>query len=146
MPINDNWFEIERLHRAAADGDIAEMARLAAAGYGLDVFDEFGFTPLHYAVEGKHCEAAEWLLQQGARVNANDEAMIGETPLALAVQGDCLKIVELLLVHGADPDVSGWMMNTARLRAGRRDDATGKEIFALIQRCRPGIQALFNPM
>ena len=57
-----------------------------AADDRLDVFDDLGRTPLHYAVEGEHYRAAEWLLQQGANVNANDEASIGETPLALAVQ------------------------------------------------------------
>ena len=79
----DDWFEAERLHRAANEGDIAEMARLVASGYDVNLFDDLSRTPLHYAVEGEHYKAAEWLLKNGAAVNANEEELIGETPLCL---------------------------------------------------------------
>lgn len=135
---DDDWFERERLHRAAADGDQEELRRLVAAGgHPLDAFDDLGRTPLHYAVEGEHYRAADWLIQQGASVNAHDEATIGETPLSLAVQRDCPEMVELLLAHGADPDITGWMGNTARMRAQRRKDDDGKAIAALVQRYQP---------
>lgn len=135
---DDDWFERERLHRAAADGDQEELRRLVAAGdHGLNAFDELGRTPLHYAVEGEHYRAAEWLIQQGANVNAHDEATIGEAPLSLAVRRDYPQMVELLLAHGADPDITGWMGNTARMRAQRRKDEDGKAIAALVQRSQP---------
>jgi ankyrin repeat protein len=134
---DDNWFENERLHRASAEGDLVEMRRLLACGYKLDVFDDLGHTPLHCAVAGEHYKAAEWLLQEGANVDAHDEAKIGETPLGLAVRGEYPQIVELLLKSGANPDITGWMAHTARSRAARRKDADGKEIAALIQRYRP---------
>jgi ankyrin repeat protein len=51
---SDDWFEAERLHRAAADGDVAQMESLVAAGSDINVFDELSRTPLHYAVEGEH--------------------------------------------------------------------------------------------
>lgn len=137
MPIDENWFENERLHRAAADGDLEEMRNLVAAGYRLDIFDDLGYAPLHYAVKGEHYKAAEWLIQQGASVNANDEATIGETPLALAVTRDYPEMAELLLRNGADPDITGWMANTARSRAERRKDEDGKKIASLIQQYRP---------
>lgn len=132
---DDDWFERERLHRAAADGDQEELrGMLAAGGHALDAFDDLGRTPLHCAVESGHYRAAEWLIQQGASVNAHDEATIGETPLSLAVQSDYPEMVELLLAHGADPDITGWMGNTARMRAQRRKDGDGKAIAALVQR------------
>ena len=137
MPIDENWFENERLHRAAAEGDLQEMRRLLDVGYQLDRFDDLGRAPLHYAVEGEHYKAAKWLIEQGAKVNANDEATIGETPLALAVQRDYPEMVELLLAHDADPDITGWMANTARMRASRRTDDDGKKIASLIQKFRP---------
>jgi ankyrin repeat protein len=135
---DEDWFERERLHRAAAHGDQEEMRRLVAAGgHELDAFDDLGRTPLHYAVEGEHYRVAEWLIQQGANVNSHDEATIGETPLALAVQRDYPEMVELLLAHGADPDITGWMGNTARMRAQRRKDDDGKAIAVLVQRYQP---------
>jgi len=137
MPIDENWFENKRLHRAAAEGDLQEMNRLLEVGYLLDRFDDLGRTPLHYAVEGEHYKAAKFLIDQGAKVNANDEATIGETPLALAVQRDYPEMVELLLANDADPDITGWMANTARMRASRRKDDDGKKIASLIQKYRP---------
>lgn len=132
------WFERERLHRAAAEGNHDEMRRLVAVGgHALTTFDDLGRTPLHYAVEGEHYLAAEWLIQQGAVVNAHDEPTIGETPLCLAVRRDHPEMVELLLANGADPDITGWMGNTARQRAERRQDEDGRAIAALLQRYRP---------
>jgi hypothetical protein len=46
-------------------------------------------------------------------------------------------MVELLLRHGANPDISGWMGFTARVRAQRRTDEDGKEISAVIERLFP---------
>ena len=134
----DGWYERERPHRAAAEGNLDELRRLlAAGGQALGAFDDLGRTPLHYAVEGEHYRVAQWLIQQGAMVNAHDEPTIGETPLALAVRRDYPEMVELLLAHGADPDITGWMGNTARMRAQRRTDEDGKAIAALVQRYRP---------
>ena len=137
MPIEDDWFERERLHRAAADGDMTEVAKLIAAGAAVNDFDDLCMTPLHYAVQGEHYKLAHWLLEHGASVNANDEKNIGETPLCLAAQGNYPEMVELLLVHGADPDINGWVGLTARIRAQRRTDDEGKQIAAIIERFRP---------
>ena len=125
---DDNWFENERLHRAAAEGDLVEMRRLLACGYKLDVFDDLGHTPLHCAVKGEHYKAAEWLLREGANVDAHDEAKIGETPLGLAARGEYPQIVELLLKSGANPDITGWMAHTARSRAARIASSTSTSI------------------
>jgi ankyrin repeat protein len=137
MPIREDWFEFERLHRAAAEGDLAEMRRLVATGYALDAFDDMNQTPLHYAAEGEHYKAAEWLLDQGASVNAHDEEQIGETPLCLAVRRDYPEMVELFLRRGADPDIRGWMGLTARIRAHERKDEDGHKIACLIESYRP---------
>lgn len=133
----EDFFEIERLHRAAAEGDIQEMQHLVECGYSLEFFDDLGRAPLHYAVEGRHYKAVEWLITAGANVNSNDEEHIGETPLCYAVQSAYPELVELLLRNGADPDITGWMANTARIRAAKRKDDEGKEISALLERYRP---------
>ncbi|MBS0370118.1 MAG: ankyrin repeat domain-containing protein [Proteobacteria bacterium] len=132
-----DFFEVERLHRAAAEGDIQEMQRLVECGYSLEFFDDLGRAPLHYAVEGQHYKAVEWLITAGANVNSNDEEHIGETPLCYAVQSGYPDLVELLLRNGADPDITGWMANTARIRAAKRKDDEGKKISALLERYKP---------
>lgn len=130
MPAYDpeELYEAERLHRAANDGDTTEIERLISSGYDVNLFDEIGRTPLHYAVANGQYEAVRVLLRHNASVDANDETTIGDTPLALAVEGEHLELVVLLLGAGANPDIEGWMGLTARERACRRGDALGKEI------------------
>lgn len=133
----EDFFEVERLHRAAEDGDIEEMQRLISCGHSLELFDYLGRAPLHCAVEGHHHKAVEWLIAAGANINSNDEQHIGETPLCYAAKTDHPELVELLLRKGADPDIPGWMGNTARTRASKRKDDTGKKISELIERYKP---------
>jgi ankyrin repeat protein len=130
----DDWFEVERLHRAARDGDVKEMERLVAAHYDVNLFDDLSRAPLHYAVEGEHYKAAEWLLNHGACVNRYEDEKIGETALCFAVQQDYPEMVELLMKHGADPDIPGWMGQTARYRAYKRKDEDGKKICSILER------------
>lgn len=138
MPsLRDEWFEAEKLHRAAQSGDVQEMSSLVEAGFKVNEFDDLSRTPLHYAVEGEHYKAAQWLLEHGAEVNANEEELIGETALCLAAQQDYPEMVELLLKHGANPDIPGWMQLTARVRAHQRRDDDGRKILELIEHYRP---------
>ena len=134
---HDDWFEAERLHRAAEDGDLQEIERLIVSGYDVNLFDDMGHTPLHRAVLGRQYNVVQQLLRQGANVNANDETTIGETPLGLAVQGEDSGLVCLLLASGADPDITGWMGLTARDRADRRTDTEGREISKALASCSP---------
>jgi len=137
LDLDDDWFEQERLHSAAAEGDIAEMQRLVAAGYDLHKFDDLQYTRLHHAVPEDRYKAAEWLIEAGTDIDIHNPELIGDTPLGLAVRRDYPEMVELLLRHGADPDIKGWMANTARSRADRRKDDEGRQIAALIRGFRP---------
>ena len=133
----EDWFAQEQLHRAAQEGNLKEMRRLLDAGCAPQLFDELSYTPLHHAVAGEHYRAVALLLAAGVPVDLHEADKIGETPLSLAVQGDYAEMVELLLRHGADPDIPGWAGWTARLRARKRKDDTGKHIAALLQRHAP---------
>lgn len=134
---DDDWFERERLHRAAADGELAEVERLVNGGAPIDVFNEISFTPLHCAVEGMHYNVAQFLLARGANVNANESERAGDTPLAVAARGQYPELAELLLKYGADPDVAGWMAITPRHRAQRRADDSGRKLLALMEQYSP---------
>jgi ankyrin repeat protein len=137
MPLREDWFEAERLHRAAEEGDLVAIEALVATGCDLALFDDLGHTPLHRAVACEHYKAAKLLLSRGANVNANDDQRAGETPLGLAVQRNYPEMVQLLLEHGADPDTWGWMGLTPRIRAQQRTDEDGRKIFALVERFKP---------
>jgi uncharacterized protein len=87
------------LFAAAARGDAAEIARLAAAGASPDVRDDRGRTPLHVATYGAKHDAMRALVRAGANANAleNDRydivtiaAVANDLPtLALALELGC---------------------------------------------------------
>lgn len=134
----DDWFEGERLHFAAQDGDFDEVRRLVSDGADVNVFDSLGKTPLHYAVEREWLEIAQYLIEQGADVNARHESSIGNTPLG-EVAGTCsLRIAKLLVEAGADPAIPGWMQLTALHRARERKRGDGPMVYDLLVRASRG--------
>lgn len=68
----------------------------------LDVRDEQGGGPLHYAASFGLYNAAGRLIRRGAQLDLTDNT--GMRPLAYAVYGKHLKLVDLLLASGAAPD------------------------------------------
>ena len=119
---NDDWFDRERLHRAAEEGDLPEVERLVSMGSAFERFDDISFTPLHYAVRGEQYKVAQLLLSKGADVNAHESEKAGDTPLAEATRGKCPEMVELLLKNGADPDVPAASAGRRDIRRAHDDD------------------------
>jgi ankyrin repeat protein len=91
MPSNDDWYEQERLHRAADEGDLLEMKKLVSIGLDVNLFDDLARTPLHYAVQAGHYKAAQWLLDNKAGVNANDEKKSAKHLCVLRCRATILK-------------------------------------------------------
>ncbi|MCP3686170.1 MAG: ankyrin repeat domain-containing protein [bacterium] len=107
-----------------AIGSPAHLRILLRAGFDPNHQNEFGKTPLYYAVQFKYHESARVLLANGADVNHkyqledNSEyeyscigiTQWGRTPLMHAAQHSDLKMVQLLLDSGANiktKDVNG---------------------------------------
>lgn len=101
----DGWFAEERLHRAAAEGDLERARGLIREGAPLDAFDAIGYAPLHHAVRNGRFEMVRLLLDAGADLNARDAGAGGITPLAVAAAHAAPRMVEFLLQFGADPQV-----------------------------------------
>lgn len=126
------WIDPEPVHSAAMDGDVGQISELVRQGFPVDAFDELGNTPLHYAVENGHYDAAELLIRLGADVNAHDEASIGNTPLR-EIAGNCsLRMAKLLIDAGADPTIPGWMQLTALHIAKQRKRGDGPAVYRLL--------------
>jgi ankyrin repeat protein len=97
--------EPSSLADAALWGDTARVQELIEAGEDFDTRDNFGATPLLYALFRDHMEAARLLIDAGADPNVTERSALpfgGFTALLLvAGQGD-LRMVDRLIEAGAD--------------------------------------------
>ena len=89
------------LHAAAANGDSAEIARLAAAGNDINARDGHARTPLQIAAFRRHHAAARTLLRLGADVNALERQRYDVITIA-AVQND-VEMLKIALSGGGNP-------------------------------------------
>ena len=64
------------------------------------IFNQPGWTPLHYAATTGQTEIVAYLIEQGAQVNALSES--NTTPLMMAVRSGNIETVSVLLKNGAD--------------------------------------------
>ncbi|KAI2484608.1 Ankyrin repeat protein [Pyrenophora tritici-repentis] len=113
-PIRDEWWKVyweqEKnggsppsftiLHLAAYFGNVP-WAKLLISKHArlISRKDNYGRTPLPWAVDQGHQEMVELLLDHGARVNFKDRSML--TALHIAITGQHKGVVSVLLEHGA---------------------------------------------
>lgn len=90
------------LLEAAQKGNIEELSSLLGNGVSLNVRDDKGWSPLHWATQQGKREAVELLINAGATVDTFDAE--GFSPLMLAVGDGRLGLVRLLIAHGANPN------------------------------------------
>lgn len=129
----NDWFEDDKLHFAAEEGNLDEIKKLIEIGFAVNDYDEgMSFTPLHYAVENEHYEVAKYLLELGADINAHDEDKIGETPLGQVSPNCSYKMAKFLVDNGANPCIVGWMGLTSLDRAKERKKEEGKMVYELL--------------
>ena len=72
-------------------------------GVDIEVSDNYGRTPLHWAVRNGHTEVVKLLFAAGAQIEVRDND--GRTPLILAALHKHTKIMKLLLKAGAQVEV-----------------------------------------
>jgi ankyrin repeat protein len=75
---------VRALRYAALEGDLERIQEMIAAGADVNLADQAGFTPLHFAAQGQHAATAQALLAAGADVDARDS--FGKTPLSVLVR------------------------------------------------------------
>jgi ankyrin repeat protein len=86
----------EAIHDAVRDGDASTVQTLVDRDREqLNVQDENGKSPLHTAIERSRTDIAEYLIEQGARVDLTDSD--GELPLHYAAVTGNLEMGRLLL-------------------------------------------------
>lgn len=85
------------LHRAVEAGDPLTVEQMLAQGYGSNIPDRDGKTPLHWVGSS---EVATLLINCGADVHAVNHG--GYRPLHSASRRGCVEVAQALLKHGAD--------------------------------------------
>jgi hypothetical protein len=105
------------LLEAVEDGDEATVRNLVSKERAsLTTTNPDGNTPLHVATIHGNRKIAQFLLEDGADIEAY--AKNGDTPLYCAVASDNLDMIELLLLHGARIDsANGENSKTALFKA-----------------------------
>lgn len=88
------------LHKAARDGDIAEVNRLIDDGADVNAKDIYDFTPLHAVAIYGQTETAIVLIKAGAIIDAKDHR--GGTPLHAAVFNGESETMLVLIKWGAN--------------------------------------------
>ena len=101
---------------AAARGDAAEIARLAAAGGSVDVRDGHGRTPLHVAAFGRHRDAMRALARAGAEPNALENDRYDVVTIA-AVADDVATLEAALAIGCRATNVTSRWDGTALIAA-----------------------------
>ncbi len=95
------------IHEAAKIGSLEKVKAFLANGEKVDVTDKHGMTPLYHAAANGHKDVCEFLISQGADVNAGRE--IGFTPLTAALNNRTesgVEIFKLLVDRGADININ----------------------------------------
>jgi len=92
-----------RIFTAAGSGSAEEINALGQAGADFNIRDDFGQTPLIYALNNSQA-VVQALIDQGANVNAQTDA--GWTPLMYAARDFGGNIISVLLQSGADPSIT----------------------------------------
>ncbi|PKU47153.1 nf-kappa-b inhibitor hypothetical protein [Limosa lapponica baueri] len=116
-----NWQGLACLHISTLKGNIPMMSLLLESGANIDVREgTSGKTPLHLAVECHNRRAVQFLLRNGAYVDA--QMYNGCTPLHLAVGRKDAAIAAILSHSGADTLLRNMEDETAQDLADGNDD------------------------
>ncbi len=88
---------------ASMVGDLSSMMNLLEHDKDLaNAYSSDGFTPLHLAAFFGHMDAARFLVERRANINAIAKNSMKVTPLHSAVAHNQIEISELLISNGAD--------------------------------------------
>jgi ankyrin repeat protein len=100
----------QTIHKHAIEGNIRAIKKLfnSKGITCLEVKDEEGCSPLHYAAIAGNKEVVEFLIGNNASIHTSDDA--GYTPLHAAAMGGHREIIDLLISKGANvnaKDIAG---------------------------------------
>ncbi|KAM6216105.1 transient receptor potential cation channel subfamily A member 1 [Rhynchocyon petersi] len=124
-----NHVNASPLHHAAAEGQVELMEMIVndSCCDVVNVMDNFGNTPLHWAAEGNQVESTKFLLSRGANPNLRNSSMMA--PLHIAVQSWHNEVVKVLTEHkSTNVNLEGENGNTSVVIACSKDNSEALQI------------------
>ncbi|KAF1790050.1 Ankyrin repeat-containing domain [Phytophthora cactorum] len=106
-----------KLHDAAASGNIDSVKSLVEQDVDIDTQDAYGKTPLMYAAENGHLDVVQYLVKQGADKKKQDNG--GRIPLVVAADKGKHEVAWYLFEQGVDKAAEDDDGNTPLLEAAR---------------------------
>jgi ankyrin repeat protein len=114
--------KVEKLYQAAKAGDVRKIFTLLDSGAFVNGFSN-GETPLNAAVENKHVQVAELLLERGANVRLGVDTRYTSrdyisiyAPIHIAAVVGSVDLIKLLVKYGANVnDASGREASTCHI-------------------------------
>ena len=75
-----NYFFGPAIHKATIRGDLNKLKELIDAGVDPNMKDQTGITPLMLAAQKRHDKIVEYLIAQGADINAKTKTTFNTFP------------------------------------------------------------------
>uniref|UniRef100_H0VJD1 Transient receptor potential cation channel subfamily A member 1 n=1 Tax=Cavia porcellus TaxID=10141 RepID=H0VJD1_CAVPO len=120
---------VSALHHAAGEGQL-ELMKMIISGSScevLNLMDNYGNTPMHWAAENNQVESVKFLLIHGANPNLRNNNMMA--PLHIAVQGMHNEMAKVLIEHSStNINLEGENGNTAVMITCTKDNSEILEI------------------
>ncbi|MFC1781263.1 ankyrin repeat domain-containing protein [Planctomycetota bacterium] len=88
--------DVSELHKAALRGDILRLQSLLNEGADINIPDEFGITPIEYALAAGQNDMVNFFIENGVDLNRNSSWM-GRSILHLAARAGLIDIVQILI-------------------------------------------------
>ncbi|HIE94296.1 MAG TPA: hypothetical protein EYQ83_16080, partial [Acidobacteria bacterium] len=124
------------LHIAGRSGHAAVVRALLKAGADATAVTDAGATALHFAAGAGNADAIDALVDAGAIVDAR-EPVWSQTPLMFAAAADRTNGLAALLARGADPSITGSVVDiAARNDADRAEGRARRERMAAMREGR----------
>ncbi|XP_022197655.2 ankyrin repeat and SOCS box protein 3-like [Nilaparvata lugens] len=100
----ENPLSVSSVGAAVRNNDFVAVRRAIAKGRSVDLKDNRGWSPLHYAASKDYIDCIHELLYAGAEIDIKTHE--GETPLYLACANNCYEAAVILLEAGCSVNLS----------------------------------------
>ena len=90
---------------------VAEIRQIYQSGTNIEVWDDYGNTPMAQAIKSGRIEAVQQLLTLGASINGASAGSL--TPLHMAVYAENCDMIKLLIKRGASANLEDSDRDTA---------------------------------